>query len=107
MTLARPAALLALLLPALFTSPARAQDDAAAGLFTEARQLPLVSQALSVEVDGDEALLHLTQVFANEGGALGQADYQLHLPEGASVEGFGFCVVTAGAGDQAAAPCGG
>lgn len=82
----RAATLIALLIPAV----ASAQDDAAAGLFTEARQLPLVSQGLTVEIEGDEALLHLTQVFANEGVALGQADYQLHLPEGASVEGFGF-----------------
>ncbi|MCK6503871.1 hypothetical protein L6R53_10805 [Myxococcota bacterium] len=80
-------ALLALL---ALSSPARAQDDAAAGLFTEARQLPLVSQAIHVVVDGDEALLHLSQVFVNDGEALGQADYQLHLPQGASVESFGF-----------------
>lgn len=88
----RPSSNAALTLLALLTlpSPARAQDDAAAGLFTEARQLPLVSQAMHVIVDGDEALLHLSQVFVNDGEALGQADYQLHLPQGATVESFGF-----------------
>ncbi|MCB9781239.1 MAG: hypothetical protein H6742_21915 [Alphaproteobacteria bacterium] len=79
-----------LALAGLLSSPVLAQDDPSAGLFTEARQLPLVSQAVTVRVDGDEATLHLTQVFANDGERLGQADYALHLPDGASVEGFGF-----------------
>ncbi len=78
------------LLGILAPTTALAQDDTAAGLFTEARQLPLVSQAIAVEVDGDDALLHLTQVFANDGEALAQADYALRLPESATVEGFGF-----------------
>jgi len=70
---------------------AHAQDDRSAGLFTaEARQLPLVAQALTVEVIGDEARVHLVQDFVNDGAAAGQADYQLALPTGASVEGFGF-----------------
>ena len=82
-----PLALLALLAP---SSPVFAQDDTRAGLFTEARQLPMVSQAMHLQVDGDEAVLHLSQVFVNDGPALGQADYQLHLPQGATVESFGF-----------------
>ena len=85
----RALALLGLL--AASAAPAWAQDNAAAGLFVgEARQLPLVSQSLVVEIRGDEARLHLTQDFLNDGEAEGQADYQLFLPEGATVEGFGF-----------------
>jgi hypothetical protein len=70
--------------------PLPAQDDRAAGLFTEARQLPLVSQSLSVEIAGGETLIALIQVFANDGAAIAQADYRLHLPEEASVVSFGF-----------------
>lgn len=68
----------------------RAQDDRASGLFTEAVQLPLVSQSVAVRSDGTEAVLQLVQVFANEGDRLAQADYRLHLPEEAEVTGFGF-----------------
>jgi hypothetical protein len=32
----------------------------------------------------------LTQVFLNDGEDVSQADYQLHLPEGATVTSFGF-----------------
>jgi hypothetical protein len=74
----------------LLSLPARAQDDRKAGLFTEARQLPLVSQSLHVEVRGEDAQVRLVQVFHNNGEDVGQADYQLHLPEGATVESFGF-----------------
>lgn len=79
-------ACVALLLPAL----ASAQDDAAAGLFTEARHLPLISQSVAVDIDGDEAILRISQVFHNDGDAIGQADHRLALPTGAEVIGFGF-----------------
>jgi hypothetical protein len=70
--------------------PLPAQDDRAAGLFTEARQLPLVAQSLSVDIAGGETTIKLIQVFANDGDDIGQADYRLHLPEEASVISFGF-----------------
>jgi hypothetical protein len=79
--------LLALLLA---PSLALAQDDGGAGLFTEARQLPLVSRSMVVDVSSTEARVHLVQVFSNPGADVGQADYRLWLPEGASVQGFGF-----------------
>ncbi|MFH1808677.1 MAG: VIT domain-containing protein [Pseudomonadota bacterium] len=69
---------------------ALAQEDRPAGLFTTARQLPLVSQAIRARISGNEARVELTQIFANDGEELGQADYQLLLPEGAQVTGFGF-----------------
>lgn len=69
---------------------ARAQDDVRSGLFAVARQLPLVEQSLHVTVAGSEATLKLTQVFVNNGDAVGQADYRLRLPTGATVSGFGF-----------------
>jgi len=87
MTTARCCFLASLL---LLTLPARAQDDQKAGLFTQARQLPLVSQSLYVDARGEDAEVRLVQVFHNEGPELGQADYQLHLPEGATVVSFGF-----------------
>jgi hypothetical protein len=68
----------------------RAQEDRPAGLFTKARQLPLVSQSISLQIAGGEAELRLVQLFFNDGEEVGQADYQLYLPEGASVRGFGF-----------------
>ncbi|MEM7249444.1 MAG: VIT domain-containing protein [Acidobacteriota bacterium] len=68
----------------------RAQDDRRAGLFTEARQLPVLSQSLAVEVVGGEARLTIIQSFFNDGTELAQADYHLHLPREASVVGFGF-----------------
>jgi hypothetical protein len=71
-------------------APCAAQDDRAAGLFTEARQLPLVSQSVVVRICGGEARVQLTQVFANPGPELAQADYRLHLPREAVVTGFGF-----------------
>jgi len=70
--------------------PAFAQNDWEAGLFAQARQLPLVSQSVAVRVTGGEAEIELVQVFANDGAAAAQADYRLHLPEGATVTGFGF-----------------
>jgi hypothetical protein len=83
--------ILILSLGVLFTAhPAAAQDDWEAGLFTEARQLPLVSQAQTVRVAGGDAILELVQVFANEGDELSQADYRLHLPSHATVSAFGF-----------------
>lgn len=87
MTTARCCLLVALL---FLTLPARAQDNLKAGLFTEARQLPLVSQSLYVDARGEDAEVRLVQVFHNPGAELGQADYQLHLPEGATVVSFGF-----------------
>src|SRR5207253_1076548 len=53
-------------------------------------QLPLVSQSLYVNARGEDAEVRLIQVFHNDGPELGQADYQLHLPEGATVMSFGF-----------------
>ncbi len=79
-----------LLALALAPSLALAQDDRAAGLFTEARQLPLVSQSMTVDVSATEARVHLVQVFSNPGDAVGQADYRLALPEGGAVDGFAF-----------------
>ncbi len=76
----------------LVTSVAVAQDDRAAGLFTEAGQLPLVSQSVVVRIVAGEARIELTQVFANDGPELAQADYRLHLPREAVVTGFGFRV---------------
>ncbi len=70
--------------------PLAAQDDWNAGLFTAARQLPLVSQALVIRVAGGEATVELIQVFANEAEEVAQADYRLHLPRGAIVSDFGF-----------------
>lgn len=79
-----------LLALALAPSLALAQDDGAAGLFTEARQLPLVSQSMTVDVTATEARVHLVQVFSNPGDAAGQADYRLALPDGGAVDGFAF-----------------
>lgn len=79
-----------LLALALAPSLALAQDDGAAGLFTDARQLPLVSQSMSVEVGPTEARVHLVQVFSNPGDGVGQADYRLWLPDGGAVDGFSF-----------------
>ncbi len=70
--------------------PLMAQNDKAAGLFTTARDLPLVSQSLVVTITDHEALVDLVQVFANDGPDIGQADYRLPLPEGATVLGYGF-----------------
>ncbi len=74
----------------LLSLPARAESDQKAGLFTQARQLPLVSQSLHVSARGEDAEVRLVQVFHNDGPELGQADYQLHLPQGATVMSFGF-----------------
>lgn len=74
----------------LVAAPLAAQEDDAAGLFTKARQLPMVSQSVTVWIDGGEARLELTQVFFNNGSELAQADYRLHLPREAVVTGFGF-----------------
>jgi len=67
-----------------------AQDDRASGLFTEARHLPMVSQSISVSIASGEAEVSVAQVFHNDGPRLGQADYHLYLPTGASVVAFGF-----------------
>lgn len=84
----RPIVTVALVL--LAAAEARAADDRAAGLFTKARQLPLVQQSLQVEVRGSEALIQLHQVFANPGAELAQADFRLPLPQGATLDGFAF-----------------
>lgn len=76
-----------LLIPAILCF---AQDDRSAGLFTEARQLPMVSQSIRVRILEGEARVELTQVFANDGENIAQADYRFHLPAEASVESFGF-----------------
>ncbi len=81
---------LAVLALSALSSPALAQDDAGAGLFHEARQLPLVSQSMTLEVAGGEATLHLVQVFTNGGSQINQADYHLYLPDEAVVSGYGF-----------------
>ncbi len=83
---ARAVPYLLLLLPLL----ASAQDDRAAGLFTRARQLPLVAQSLTVVATDGEATIELRQTFANDGEDVGQADYRLHLPQGATVVSFAF-----------------
>lgn len=83
-----PAAALGLALVA--AAPLAAQDDWTAGLFTEACQLPMVSQSVVLRISGGEARVELTQVFANSGPELAQADYRLHLPSDATVIGFGF-----------------
>lgn len=83
---------MSLFLSLFFLSPvaAFAQDDRAAGLFTEARQLPLLSQTLTVEVLGGEARVDVVQSYFNDGESLAQADFRMPLPTGAAVEGFGF-----------------
>ncbi len=70
--------------------PLAAQDDRRAGLFTKAAQLPLVSQSVVVRIHGGEAVVELTQIFANPGDEIAQADYRLHLPTEAVVTAFGF-----------------
>jgi len=81
---------LVLLLALIQTTLCFGQDDRSAGLFTEARQLPLVSQSIRVRILGGEARVELTQVFANDGESIAQADYRIHLPTEAMVDGFGF-----------------
>ncbi|MFZ5472060.1 MAG: VIT domain-containing protein [Myxococcota bacterium] len=78
------------LLFSLLSTSALAQDDHAAGLFTRARQLPLVTQTMSGAATDAEATLTLTQQFANDGPDLGQAEYRLHLPQGATIVSFAF-----------------
>ncbi len=73
-----------------FAAPLLAQSDAPAGLFCEARPLPLVAQSLEVRITGAEAEIVLVQVFVNDGVGAAQADFRLHLPTGATVVGFGF-----------------
>lgn len=80
-----------LALAILFTSTAAAaQNDVAAGLFTEAGKVPLAAQSLAVDVVGDVATVVLKQTFANTAADVRQADYRLVLPRHASVLGFGF-----------------
>ncbi len=81
---------LTLVLSLFWVAPLVAQDDKAAGLFTAARDLPLVSQSIVVHITDHEAVLDIVQVFANDGPDLGQADYRLPLPDGATVLGYGF-----------------
>jgi hypothetical protein len=91
LTLGSLAALaVAFALAASLPATALAQQDDEAGLFVKARHLPLVSQAVDVEVTGAEAVVHVTQVFHNDGADVGQADYHLVLPDEASVVAFGF-----------------
>lgn len=73
-----------------FSASIEAQDDRRAGLFTRATQLPLVSQSVVVDIRGGEAVVELSQVFANPGEEIAQADYRLHLPSEAVVTAFGF-----------------
>ncbi len=70
--------------------PARAQDNVEAGLFCEARQLPVIAHGLHVEVYGSEATVSVEQVFHNDGPDVAQADYRLHLPSDAQITEFGF-----------------
>ncbi|MEL6187858.1 MAG: VIT domain-containing protein, partial [Myxococcota bacterium] len=80
----------AVLMLAGYAQDARAQDDRRAGLFTEARQLPLVSQFMTLHVRAGEAHLDVVQCFRNDGARLAQADFRMPLPEGATVDGFGY-----------------
>lgn len=70
--------------------PARAQDNAEAGLFCEARQLPVIAHGIHVDVYGGEATVSVEQVFHNNGAEIAQADYRLHLPTDAQITEFGF-----------------
>lgn len=82
----RRLALLTVLLPSL----AHAQSDQAAGLFAEARQIPITAQSVSVQLRPTDAEISLRQTFFNNGVGVAQADYHAHLPTGASLLGFGF-----------------
>lgn len=81
-----PVALALLALPTV----ASAQDDVAAGLFTEAGKVPLAAQALAIDVVDDMATVVLQQTFANTADDRRQADFRLVLPRHAQVLGFGF-----------------
>jgi hypothetical protein len=70
--------------------PARAQDNVEAGLFCEARQLPVIAHGIHVDVHGSEATVSVEQVFHNNGADIAQADYRLHLPTDAQITEFGF-----------------
>ena len=48
-------AFLVVVIAANVAGPAAAQGDRAAGLFTEARQLPLIAQSVVVRIHGGEA----------------------------------------------------
>jgi hypothetical protein len=90
-TRARSGALwIALAIGLLAATPVAAQDDRAAGLFTTARQLPLVAQSMSLRLEGGDAVVELVQTFANDGEGAAQADYRLHLPAEATLAGFGY-----------------
>ncbi len=86
----RPSLRSTLSLLVCLASPALAQEDRPAGLFTRARQLPLVSQTLQVTAADGVAVIDIMQVFHNDGPDEGQADFQFRLPSGATVAGFGF-----------------
>ncbi len=79
-----------LLLLVCLALPALAQEDRPAGLFTRARQLPLVSQSVRVTAADGVASIEVVQVFHNDGPDEAQADFQFRLPSGATVAGFGF-----------------
>lgn len=79
-----------LLLLVCLAVPSLAQEDRPAGLFTRARQLPLVSESVRMVVANGAATLEVHQVFLNDGSDEGQADFQFRLPVGATVAGFAF-----------------
>lgn len=79
-----------LLLVVCLAVPALAQEDRPAGLFTRARQLPMVNHTVRVVAADGVATVEVTQVFHNDGPDEGQADFQFRLPVGAALVGFGF-----------------
>lgn len=72
------------------SSSAWAQSDREAGLFAEAQQLPMRAQSVAIEVRGGEATVAILQTFENPGQRVAQADFRMPMPEGASLDGFGY-----------------
>jgi len=79
-----------LFLSILYPSKSNAQDDWKAGLFTEAKQLPIISQGVHIDVLDGSARIEYVQFFKNDGPAIAQADYYLDLPASITLEEFGF-----------------
>lgn len=75
---------------ASFAQLTKAQDNIEAGLFTEARQLPVISHGMNVIIERNEAKVTIVQVFLNDRAYRGQADYRLHLPIDAVITEFGY-----------------
>ncbi|MEE2903791.1 MAG: VIT domain-containing protein [Myxococcota bacterium] len=79
-----------LFLSILYPSETNAQDNWKAGLFTEAKQLPVISQGVHIDVLDGSARIEYIQYFKNDGSAIAQADYYLDLPASIRLEEFGF-----------------